>query len=237
LGARVALGDHKKVGKRFVTPLNELGIQGVSYYRELFPELLWMGFVRERAIQRDAAAIILELAKSADELWLAGGKPPLNFSFCSSYSRLDDSTKENLKSALSPDNLLRLQDSLAPLNLIYLNYPMAFLGPPREPEDRDVLLSEIKRVIRKYANKYEQPGLFLQATAFYIRVSLGRVSSHAELPDINKIFTDPESDEGKIAASSVRAAIMAESAMRGTPEPNWPKEFWNQGAKIDKCEF
>lgn len=234
----MSLSDHKKVGKRFVTPLNEIGIEGISYYRELFPELLWMGFVREQAIAKDAIAMILEFAKAAKEI-RGDARPVLNFSFVSSYRLLGDSEKTQLIAAVPEETLLRFQEALAPLNLIYSNYPLAFIGQPRDPIDRDALLAELKRVIAKYSDKYDQAGMFIQATAFYVRVASGQLilTNGVSMPNLNKIFLDPDSDEGKMAASSVRAAIMTEAAMMEPSEKSWAREFWNQGAEIDGCQF
>lgn len=242
----MSLEGHKRVGKRLITPLNQIGMNGVSYYRELYPELLWMGFIRESFVAKDAVALILDLAKKAKELSAQRiendrlpGKAVHNFSLCSSYGFLNEKEKEALKASLSEEGLSGLQESLAPLILLYDEFPLAFLGPPQHVYNRAELLATLKRVVEKYGNKYEIPGLFIQATSLYVKVELGalKYTGNAKLPNLNAIFEDPESEEGRMAASRVRATVLAEIAIGNADDRVWSKKFWNQGARIDGCEF
>jgi hypothetical protein len=48
MGQQKILKDHKRIGKRFVPPLMQLGIEEVNYINELLPEIIWMGLVFDR---------------------------------------------------------------------------------------------------------------------------------------------------------------------------------------------
>jgi hypothetical protein len=44
---KIILGDHKKVGSKFIPPMAQLGITDVSTINQIFPEIIWMGLLND----------------------------------------------------------------------------------------------------------------------------------------------------------------------------------------------
>jgi hypothetical protein len=58
------------------------------------------------------------------------------------------------------------------------------------------------------------------------------------VPDLNSLIDAPESEEAKRAAGFVRNGVMSEFMPMGKVKDNaWARAFWNQGYKIDACDF
>jgi|GEM_PF-5414525 len=88
------LKDHKRIGKRFVPPLMQLGIQEVSYINKLLPEIIWMGLVFDRIDYRAGVNLCEKVTKLAHEIYAS--EKHANFALCGSFLRLEDRQKEEL---------------------------------------------------------------------------------------------------------------------------------------------
>ena len=233
------LGDHKKVGSKFIPPMSQLGMTEVSYVNQIFPEIIWMGLLNKREGYHTGIRIVEFMAKKSVEI--KNTEKFLNFSLASSYTFLGADQKIQIVAELEKNNFLQvLQKSLAPLTCLYEGFPMAFLGPPADHNSKETMLAIIKECISACINKYEQPGMVMQATVMYIRGITGGLyfTNNIKPPNLEKIITDFDSDEGKKAAASVRAFVMSEyMPMEGKKSDEWSRSFWNQGYKIDKCHF
>jgi hypothetical protein len=235
----MSLEGHKKVGQKFVTPLNQLGIKPLSYYREVFPELLWMGFIRERNKGTVAVSLIRDLALRTKEVrQRTGSNGPLNLSYCSSYGALTETEKTILRDELPPLILEELREALAPLTL-YEGFSLAFLGKSQNGYGKDVLLNLLKAVMLKYADKFEAPGAFLQAMSVEIRIATGSLgfAPHMTPLDMTPVLQNLESHEAKENAGRIRNLVLVEAATRTATGFPWSKSFWNQGTKIDGCKL
>jgi hypothetical protein len=233
------LGDHKKVGSKFIPPMCQLGMTEVSYVNRIFPEILWMGLLNKREGYRTGIKIVEFMAKRLSELKTS--EKFLNFSLASSYMDLSDKEKSQIVDHLNNEKFLSiLQQALAPLTCLYDGFPMSFIGPPIEHIGRDTLIKILKTCISECINKYGQPGMVMQASVMYIRGITGGLyfANGMKPPDLEKIIKDFDSEEGKRAAASVRAFVMSEYMPMGEKKTdNWARSFWNQGYKIDKCHF
>jgi len=233
------LSDHKKVGSKFIPPLAQLEMTELSYVNQIFPEILWIGLLNRREGYHAGIKVVEFLAKRICEL--RKNEKFLNFSLASSYFELDFNQKSKIIEELKKENNHSiLQGSLAPLIYLYEGFPMSFIGPPSEHISRDTLIHVLKECVTECINKYEKPGMVLQATVLYIRGITGGVffANGIKPPDLNKIISDFDSEEAQRAASSVRAFVLSESMPMGEKKHDiWARSFWNQGYKIDKCNF
>jgi hypothetical protein len=227
MGQQKILKDHKRIGKRFVPPLMQLGMEEVNYINQLLPEIIWMGLVFDRIDYRAGINLCEQTAKLAHEIY--ANEKHTNFALCSSFLGLEDRQREELVSRLQHQTLLEpIQLYLAPLILLYDNFPMSFLGVTQAKIDKETLIKRIKGGIQRYMDKYEKPGLILQSTTIYIRGITGGLllNKDIEAPDLNSIIDNPESEAAKRAAGFVRSTVLMEIM-----------SFWNQGLQIDACEF
>ena len=64
---REVLGDHKRIGKRFIPPfLYQLGsLSEISWVNEIMPEILWIGLLIEHFGYQRGVELGLHLSKAA----------------------------------------------------------------------------------------------------------------------------------------------------------------------------
>ena len=233
------LKDHKKVGSRFIPPMAQLGMTDISYVNQIFPEILWMGLINQREGYKVGINVVEFMAKRSSEIKTS--EKHINFSLASSYRKLGEKQKMQLVSDLKKEKIHRIiQQALAPLTCLYDGFPMAFIGPPSEHISKDDLIKILKTCISKCINKYEQPGMVMQASVMYIRGITGGLffTKGMKAPDLDKIVSDFDSKEGQRAASSVRAFVLSEHMPLGEKRSDsWAKSFWNQSYKLDRCHF
>jgi len=233
------LKDHKRIGKRFVPPIMQLDMQEVSYLNKLLPEIIWMGLVFDRIDYGAGINLCEKIAKLAHETYAS--EKHANFALCSSFLRLEDRQKEELVSKLQDQKLLEsIQLYLAPLIVLYDNFPMSFLGVTQNKIEKETLIKRIKEGIKRYIDKYEKPGLVLQSTTIYIRGITGGLFLNKDIEplDLNSIINNPESEPAKRAGAFVRSSVLMEiMSPEGEPLAKWADSFWDQGLQVDTCEF
>lgn len=234
------LQDHKQVGKRFIPPfVQELKMKELSYVNLVFPHVVWMGLLNDRFGYRAGVNLSIELAKIAHAAHRS--EKHVNFALCGSYSMLLPESKSEVLRVCEKQGLLKdIQRALAPITLHYDGFPMSFLGIGDISTDPKTLLMELKHAIQGCINKYETPGLVLQANLIVAQAATGGlcISENIILPDFESIITKPDSEDAKRAGAFVRASSFAMFL------PNdielyeaWSKQFWNQGYKIEPCFF
>ncbi|MBU1121251.1 MAG: hypothetical protein KKF54_00940 [Candidatus Omnitrophica bacterium] len=237
---KIILGDHKKVGSKFIPPMAQLEISDISTINQIFPEIIWMGLLNDSYGYREGIHLSSEIAKLAHAIH--DSDKHVNFALSSSYEYLSDEKKKTLVEELERNNyLVKLQKSLYPLIKYYEGFPMTFLGDGGIAESKDFQIQKLKKTVERHFNRYETPGVIILANVVYIRAITGglHIVQGLEPPNLESLVSDPESDEAKKTAAQVRSMAMME-AMSGDKEKSgsaWSQSFWNQGLKIDKCEF
>lgn len=234
------LQDHKRVGKRFVPPFLQLpNLKELNYVKLIFPHLAWMGLLNDRFGCKQGVGLSVELAKLAQSL--LGSEKHVNFALCGSYDALSHEAKSRMVRECDEKGWLKdIQRALAPITLQYDEFPMAFLGIGDLSVNPETLLQELKRTVASCLNKYETPGLVLQANLIVIQGATGGLyfSKDVKLPDIEAIIKSPDSEAAKHAAAFVRAGAMAMFQPEDLlSHEKWSKSFWNQGYKVDSCSF
>lgn len=198
-----------------------------------------MGFLNDTLGYHKGTEISANFAKDAKGM--DSNKKHGNFALASLYWLLSNDEKEALLRKAEERNILTvLQDTLEPIITLYENFPLSFIGKPSKKKDKSALIEIVKEIINKHINKYEMPGMAIQASTMYIRIITGglKFTNGMKAPDLEKIISDPESEAGKHASGFVRATIMQEFMPAGVVRPDeWAESFWNQGYSIDACSF
>lgn len=227
------LSDHKKVGSIFIAPFSQLGFTETTWSNRL-PELIWMGLLNHSCGYKRGVEIASEMAKAAYDI--SPGAKKRNYGEASSYKHLSsDEIEKLLKAPIVIGARPELQEALQALNILYPESPLAFLGVPSNPLDRDTLISVMNRVVSDNLNKRDKPAMFLQANLIYIGGICGFLffSSNVTPPNLDSLKDYPDSEESKKTAASIRA--MAQVFTENPTISDWAKYFWNQGLKIEPC--
>jgi hypothetical protein len=234
------LADHKKVGSRFIPPMAQLDkLKEIRYANDILPEILWIGLINSELGYRRGTELITNIAEDAVKVFAS--KKQVNFALTSSYNLLLSEQKSKLVEMLAPQGQLQtLRKCLEPLIILHGSFPLSFLGQSQQNYKKDALIETLKKCVKDHFNKYNQPAMVAQATVMYISGITGGLyfCKGIEPPDIEKIITAPESEEGKKAAGSVRAFMLTElMPNEGDRLGEWANNFWDENYKISSCTF
>ena len=235
---RKFLDGHKRVGKRFVPPLMQLNL-GVSigYVNDMLPELIWIGLLNDKVGYVRAARVLEKIFLLAEDV-----KDPNqngNFALISTFDLFNDEQKNSLREKFNKEGILELlQNSIAPLTLLYENCPLSFLGPPTYVYTDEELVFAIKECVGRAIDKYDTPGIVLHGAMLLSRLVTKKIKFSAEmdLPDFNAVIDEPDSEEATKAAGFMRANALTEFGMLNI-KPSWAREFWNRGIELSPCEI
>jgi hypothetical protein len=237
---KTVLEDHKKVGSKFIPPMMQLpNWNEISYINQILPEIIWMGLINDKFGYRSGIDLSSKIATKAFEL--RETDQHINFTIASNFNLLSDNKKSELvHDRTKSSDISKFRDALLPLIALYQGFTLSFIGVSEEIRNKEELIAIVKKSIERHFNKYETPASIIQANVIYVRGATGglHVASHIEMPDLNSLLDDPESDKAKRAESFARIGAMQEMMPREDKQNfDWAKSFWNQSYKIDKCDF
>ena len=233
------LHGHRRQGKRFVPPMMQLPSVdlSVTYVTHMLPELVWIGLLNQKMGYVRAARLLERLFTLVGETKDPDTKG--NFALVSTFGLLRDEQKNVLRDRLREEETLTLlQEVTAPLNLLYDNCPLLFLGPPARVFERYELVSIVKKCVGETIDKYKTPGILLNGALMLFSLITKQLhfSKDIDLPDFNSVVNAPDSEEAKHAAGMMRAYALTEFGMRNV-DPSWARHFWNRNAQLSPCEF
>lgn len=240
MARKKVLDDHKKEGKKFIPPMiykMDGKLQETDFTKDILPDILWMGLICEEIGYKEGIKLIKELCDSANELNDDGNY--INFSIAHNYNKLSPEKRKKLSLNLVDKEIYEiLKYLLSPLNIFYFDSPFTFLGKEIDLEDdsKKEFLDKLKRCIDNHFDRFKISSVRALANVLYIRQIHGKISYNQELkaPDIELLFSDPDSEEGKKTIAQVRAGTKMEFMI--DYDNAWSKSFWNQSYKLDKCE-
>ena len=226
---KAVLADHKRVGKRFIPPMAQLGMSDVRWVESLAPEFLWLALLHDRlGFSRGAevARLVAEAFKSvAPSLGWCGAM--------STFEQLPETARPSFVSALATR---RLQDelgrALGGLHVHYPSHPLAFAMPEEARGD----LSSLKRVVASLIEwRSDAEAMRAQATAIYMAFTGGwlHIRADSALADFPEVERYPDTEKSQLVASSVRATLNVLTIQIAAT--NWPRYFWNRGLELEAC--
>lgn len=232
------LEGHKRKGARFVPPLMQIeNMQEVSYINDALPNLIWMGLLFDRFGYRKGVDLSNRFVTTAYDICK---NEKGNFSYLCYYSKLDISKKAAIYRSLKSEGILYpIQDAVAPLSCLFNYFPALFLIPDFQV-DKTALVPILKRTLKEAMNRYSTMSTAIQVTTIYNLATNDklRIASHIKVPDFDSIFTAPDSDEAKRAASFARTNLNGELGYRKDEiSQGWVRDFWLQIFRLGDCEF
>lgn len=232
------LEGYKRVGKRFIPPMMQLPMStDISYVNDMLPELIWVGLINEREGFVGGARIIEKIFLAVDEIKEEGQEG--NYALMSSFNILRLDQKTSVNERLQAEGTLEtIQNSIAPLVLLYDGCPLSFVGHPTTKYGENYLVSTIKECVGRTIDRYETPAVVLYGAMLIARLVTKTISLPAgmDLPDFNAVVDSPDSEEAKRAAGFMRASGLAEFGMLNISN-EWAKHFWNRNFSLSPCEF
>lgn len=237
------LSDHKKVGKKLLPPFNYMlgGLREISYIDSIIPELIWIALLQDRCGRKEGVELARAFSKAAIES--AVHEKKVFFGHVSAYAELSEEERESALTSLEQTgDLERLRQVLMPLISFYPECPLSFLFPGGVPalQNRDRALSEFKLLLNELYDRTSRTAVFALATFMYLGF-LGdavKVFENLTLAKFDEIEKYPSTDLSKQIASGIRSFALVFFGRFAEEKPSpWPRYFWNQGLKLEKCEF
>ena len=236
------LDGHKKVGSKFIPPAKHLipGMGELSWIENLLPELIWIGLLVEK--YGNHKGIELSSYFSSISYEIINNDKPSDFSFISSFKFITEEEKLSLINKLKEkkyfDDFVAVIDPF--VKLYPKNNPFTFLQSDNLPFDRIKSIEEFKTTLEKYFNRRAKPAMIIQTNVLYAAMRAGKlhIASHIEVPDLNAIVDDFDSDEAKKAMGFVRSNVNAVYAhIAETITDQWGNYFWNNGLELEELKL
>ena len=238
------LADHKRIGKKLVPPMLQLGeFHEISWVRYTLPELLWLALLNNQYGLKIGSDLAVSLAKAA--LSTCDGSQKRWFAPISSYTLLTKDQKTSIVETLgTSDNLVLIKSSLATLVALYPDCPLAFIFDDdcSKIEENSMTLDDFKTFLISLYDKYGQTPTLAQANAIYIAFATDMltVAPHTSLANFRAVADFPKTEESEKVAAGVRAAVngfMGQflNEKFGGNFSSWSRNFWNQGLELEAC--
>lgn len=230
------LAGHKQIGKRFVTPFNQLElVKETRYVERIMPELLWMDMINELYDYRRGIEITMSLCSQVRDA--IGASDFINFTVTSKYATVAEDARASVLQVLSGSDVLRaVSEALSPLARNYPAFPMAWLLPDGK-DDSEADLDRVGASVKRIIDKYAYPALIIQANVLVFRGMSGTLhfAENVPVPDFNAMAEDPESEAGRRAAAQARMGAMMDIVR--DEDDTWPRAFWNDNYRLSRCSF
>jgi hypothetical protein len=235
------LGDHRRVGKRFVPPfVAMLGqLQYVKWIDDLLPEVLWLGMLNNDHGLRRGVQLAKKLSTAADRVM---APHPHVFARTSTYSSIPSEQWPKIVELISPTALNQLLSTLRPFVVLYPECPFyaLWLSDPPQPYADDVVV--MRTQVETLLNRGDRPAMLAQANAIFIARVTGKLilNQGSFLSNFEAIVAYPDTEESRMVGSAIRAASMmlghnTEEAQEAGG--NWTRYFWQRGIEITSCDL
>jgi hypothetical protein len=160
--------------------------------------------------------------------------------FIGAFNKLSEAERQAIRSqAQAEGHLAVLTPQLSHQNALLDGYPLGFLFSEQTLEvERESAIDKLSADVDGMLDRYSDHCTEVQVTTFVSMTATRKIllSSEINLPDVNLIFTAPDSDDARRLASMVRAMLNAEMG-EGIPErKQWAAEFWRQAFLMRGCE-
>jgi len=228
-----ALDDHKKSGKKFITPFNDgFNLKAVNYESETIPQVIWLAIVLEDLGDRIGIEFLNEMAKlvntdNSDKIEMHTMLMLSNYELLSMKDK-DKTIEKWMKNGI----LSQLQTSLSQFLNLYPMSPISFISTAESTHD----LERFKSILDKLLDRVSRLSTMTQAVIIYNQFTCGRLTvdpstSLAKFPEVKDY---PKTEISKQIASNIRASIKTYHHIGLLNlNSNWSDTFWNQSYKIE----
>jgi hypothetical protein len=235
------LGDHRRVGKRFIPPfVATLGrLNPVTWIDTLLAEVLWLGMLNNDHGHRRGIQLAAALAKAVDRAMAPHTKV---FALASAYSSIPCERWTEIIRLVRTDSFGELQRSLRPLVTLYPQSAFRGLwgGDPPQPFESDIRI--MRTQVGTMVNRGGRPAMLAQANAVYIAGITEKLifNQGSMLSNLEAITQYPDTDDSRMVGSAVRATILmlgrhTDEDERASTE--WTRYFWQRGIEITSCDL
>lgn len=230
-GNKPLLSDHKKIGKKLVPPMMQIGsLRLTSWMDTGLPECVWLAVLHEELGLGEGIKTAVELCKAASRI------EPTTFVVVSDFEALSFGAWHELRASFGP-MLEKVCTALSRFFRVYPECPIAKLcdAPVQQPSESDT--QWIKALLSSMFDKASRPSTMALATFVYVQMAQGRLfiqpgSALSKLPDVEQY---PDTPESRRIASAVRATV---NTFAGRIEkPIWPRYFWARNFALEPCYF
>jgi hypothetical protein len=243
--SKKVLNDHKRQGKTYIPPFTHMigPLQEISWVKTILPELLWIALLQNHYGHRRGVELVTVLARTARKL--SNSAKLQIFGAISSFKKLSDTEKDNIRNALATaGELFSIQEALFPLIVFYPDCPLHFLFSRKASStDADLLdaaLNRLKTVVADLYDKTTRDATMVQATMVWLAfdADLLKVAKHLPLAKFPEIEKYPNTELSQEIASGIRGSVhMFFVPPHYVESADWPRYFWNRGLEIDPCYF
>ena len=241
-GQKAVLSDHKRVGKKFISPMAQLGIRDVHWLDTIIPELIWLALLNSELGIRRGAQLTATVSKLANELSRKRKTPWFATVRC--FESLTHRQQLRMVDSLDANGELSdLRKAVSPLLTLYPECPLRFLIGVDSGEldcGRDSNLTTIKTTLEELFDRHHAPATWCQANAIYAAFVTGKlkVANGLALAEFPAIEDFPRTEKSRLIASGVRATVTGFFGhLLAEENPWWPRYFWNRGLELEDCEL
>jgi len=201
---RQILRDHKKIGKKLITPMNymlKISHKDACWLDDILPEVIWIALINELYGLQECVRLLTELTKACVKV-VEDKKRACCFSV-THFLSLEEEEKASIRRVLEERGCetKRLGIALHVLHSTYPKSPFGFLTDKvvidQSPEKER---QRLKKTIDLLYSKTIKEAIFAQANAINILAVSGRliIRKGLHLADINEIVRYPETDKSKL---------------------------------------
>ncbi len=218
----------------------DMNITEGHYIDDTLPEIIWMGLIHKELGYKQGIEFIRQVVECVNESRDSSAEY-YNFAISSNLYRLSKAEKKtSIEKLIEKGLFLELSDMLSPIIYFYTDHPFEFCNKEVDltQEEESDLLNKLKSCINSHADRFKKDSVISMANVMYIHGIDGKLhyASGIELPDLNALFENPDSEEAKRATAHVRNHMKMDIMMNKDPK-EWAKSFWNQSYHLDQCEF
>lgn len=218
------LDDHIRIKKKFIAPMNTIPQNGLYYFDEIVPEILWIAIIIHHLGISEAVRVLKDFAGICNDI--VGDSIQFNPAYISEYYKLNDSQKELIVARSSQAGIIKpIISSLTSTLLKFKDSPLIFLL--KKHSNGEVNISLLKYLLRSLHNSGTTNSIITFATALYLHTICGRVCMPNSGWNFDDVLDYPTTEQSLYAASLIRSTHNAIFALnRGEYGLKWQKSFW-----------
>jgi hypothetical protein len=210
-------------------------VVATSFRDEVLPDLVWLAAIFRKIDDRTAVALSIDFVKLCSSA-LPEEAPPLVK--LGNFDRLPTDGKNLILAKFREWSGRKLFLSILGYQAeLFPDYPLAFLFDEGWSKGR-ASIRQLKSDVESLLDRYARPATKVQVTAVVALAVSGKFifTETVEVPDFNAIFTDPESDAARRAASFSRASLNAGTGLDDNRTERWVNSFWRQAHDLEGCQ-